>query len=98
MIALFNLLIWVVLIGGLFISIKYTSWKWFLGTIVVAFLMGQFQPSYFPKGEIEREAVPEFEQSTEVIEDKLLSPKSGEQYDKEREVKIKEGLPFKSEN
>lgn len=68
-------------------------WPAVLGTIFLT-LYFMFQPSYLPKGEIKRSDVPQFEQTEAKIGNKLLSPKSGEDYDGVRESKIKEGLPF----
>lgn len=53
------------------------------------------QPSYLPKGEVKRSAIPEFERSESRIQDRNLKAKTGEEYDEKRQQMIKEGLPFR---
>lgn len=46
---------------------------------------------------MKRSDIPTFEQSEAEVEDRNSKPKSGEDYDKEMEEKVKEGLPFKQD-
>lgn len=77
---------------GLFWKYK-KGWILAVGVLVIGVYM-QVQPSYLPKGEIKRSDVPAFIPSRADIEDRNSTPKSGEDYDKERNRQIKDGLPF----
>lgn len=94
MVILLNYIIPIILltmvVGGLYLKNKWLM----VSGIVLTFVVMAIQPSYLPKGEIVRSTPPPFEQSEGEIENKLLSPKSGEEYDKKREESVKEGLPF----
>lgn len=88
MVILFNLLPLLLFVG--FVCLAYNLKKWWLvlvGVVVVAFYF-QIQPSYIPKGEVRRTELPEFEQSSKEIVDRMSKPKSGEDYDKQRKEEI----------
>lgn len=93
MIVLLNL-IWILVLGAsLLAAYKLRKvWPLVVGGIVLALYM-QFQPSYTPKGVVQRQGVPAFEVSDAKIENRLLSPKSGEEYDAKRQADIEKGLP-----
>lgn len=94
MILLLNILPWVVVFLAIAASV---SLKRVWPSVVGAFFLTIYifaQPSYLPKGEIKRSDVPAFEQKEVVLHNRMLSPKSGAEYDGVRESKIKEGLPF----
>ncbi len=94
MVLLFNVLPFVV-----FVALLYLSWKVrkpLIAALAVVLLLGYnlAQPSYGPKGFVPRTELPVFEGSRSEITDRLLKPKSGEEYDKAREQSYKNGLPF----
>lgn len=72
----------------------------------VSFLLGVsalvlyiiFQPSYFPKGEIVRTPLPEFEASSMDIQDRNSKPVPLEEKDEAMAEKIRNGLEFKSKH
>lgn len=66
-----------------------------IGALVMLTFMF-FRPSYMPKGEVKRSEIPEFIQSDKEIENRILSPKPGDEYDKKREEDVKKGLQFKT--
>lgn len=94
MIVLLNLAC--VFVGFMGIGLSYKLHKaWPMCVALVLIISYSFiQPSYMPKGEVKRSEIPLFEQKGR-IEDRNTKPKSGEQYDVERETAVKEGLPFK---
>lgn len=65
-----------------------------IAAIILIYIWSAIQPSYGPKGNIARTAVPEFEQSESEISDRLKKPVPAEDRDKSREEKYKEKLPF----
>ncbi len=90
MIFLLNIIPWVILVGSFLISF-YTRKFWIiLAGLVVFFLYTSLQPSYLPKGEVERAKLPEFEQSNKEITDRLSKPQSGDEYDRKRQESYKE--------
>lgn len=94
MIVLLNLVIPIVLITACFLMLRYKN-KWFgVAGVVFCLVYNAFQPAYMPKGVVYRSEAPAFERKHLEVEDRLLSPKSEEQYDAEREDSIKKGLPF----
>lgn len=90
MIALLNLLPFLVTGVFLYIAARRRSYKWLVAAILFAILYGKFQPSYMPKGVVERKALPEFQQSVKAVEDRLLKPKAYEVYDEQRNRAIRE--------
>lgn len=88
MVILFNLLPLLLFVGFVFLAYKLKKW-WFVlvGFMAVAFYF-QIQPSYIPKGEVRRTELPEFEQSSKEIVNRMSKPKSGDEYDKERQQQI----------
>lgn len=88
MVILFNLLPLLLFVGFVFLAYKLKKWWLVLvGVVVVAFYF-QIQPSYIPKGEVKRTDLPEFEQSSKEIVNRMSKPKSGEEYDKQRKEEI----------
>lgn len=97
MIVLLNLLTIGIAILGVALAYKlHRVWPLAVSLVVLTLYM-QFQPSYMPKGQVTRSDVPVFEQTESVIEDRNSKPKSGGDYDKEMEEKVKKGLPFRQE-
>lgn len=94
MIVILNLLWILVLAVSALAAYKIKKpWPVVVGIVVVALYM-QFQPSYSPKGVVTRQALPAFEASDAKIQNHLLMPKSGEEYDAKRQADIEKGLPF----
>lgn len=88
MVILFNLLPLLLFVGFVFLAYKLKKWWLVLvGVVVVAFYF-QIQPSYIPKGKVKRTDLPEFEQSSKEIVNRMSKPKSGEEYDKQRKEEI----------
>lgn len=88
MVILFNLLPLLLFVGFVFLAYKLKKWWLVLvGVVAVAFYF-QIQPSYIPKGEVRRTELPEFEQSSKEIVNRMSKPKSGEEYDKQRKEEI----------
>lgn len=94
MIVLLNILPFAVLFTSIWLM--YKKKRPIFGVIGFLFciLYAMFQPSYMPKGVVARTPVVEFKQKELEVEDRLLRPKSEEEYDAEREEKYKTGLQF----
>lgn len=88
MVILFNLLPLLLFVGFVFLAYKLKKWWLVLVGVVVAAFYFQIQPSYIPKGEVRRTELPEFEQSSKEIVNRMSKPKSGEEYDKQRKEEI----------
>lgn len=94
MVILLNLIVPLVLLVGCWLTWKKKK-LWPIGAAGALVLLYTFvQPSYMPKGEVKRTNLPEFEYHKIEVEDRLSKPKSGQQYDDERNQAIKDGLPF----
>lgn len=94
--AVFIALVVIAMVVGAFALAVKLKKTWPLVTLLVLMIVYMFvQPSYLPKGEVKRSVVPAFESSEKQISDKSLKPKSGQQYDEERNQAVKQGLPFK---
>lgn len=94
MIVILNLLVVIVAVGAMALAFHLKKIWPAVVAIVFALLYNFIQPSYMPKGTIARTALPAFEQSDAKIEDRLLAPKSGVEYDAGREASVKDGLKF----
>lgn len=98
MVILLNLIPWVIFLSGavLFWTSKSDKTKVFalVGTVVLLGLYVKVQPSYIPKGDIQRTEAPKFASPEGVIKDR--SPKASPLEDSrsQREEKYKNGLPF----
>lgn len=66
--------------------------KWILGTVFTLIILAYFQiqPSYGPKGVVERTTLPEFETKNSQMVDRMLKPEGGDYYDKRRQEAYKE--------
>lgn len=94
MIVLLNLASAIVILLGVYFSVKLKKLWPIAAAASLTFLYTFFQPSYMPKGTIQRAEIPAFEQSDAQIEDRSLKPQGGSVYDAKREQKIIDGLPF----
>ena len=90
MVILFNLLPLLVFVSFVFLAYKLKKWWLVLVGVVAVALYFQIQPSYIPKGEVKRTELPEFEQSSKEIVDRMSKPKSGEEYDKQRQQQMED--------
>lgn len=90
MVILFNLLPLLLFVGFVFLAYKLKKWWLVLVGVVAVVLYFQIQPSYIPKGEVKRTEIPEFEQSSKKIVDRMSKPKSGEEYDKQRQQQMED--------
>lgn len=88
MVILFNLLPLLLFVGFVFLAYKLKKWWLVLVGVVAVVFYFQIQPSYIPKGEVKRTELPEFEQSSKEIVNRMSKPKSGEEYDKQRKQEI----------
>ena len=98
MVLLLNLIPWIIFLSGAVLSwkVKSDKWKWvaLIGTVGAMALYYKAQPSYLPKGDIQRTEVPSFEQSKAEIQDNNRKPVPSEIRNAEQERKYKEGLVF----
>lgn len=94
MILLLNLVVpfFVIIVG--FIAWKTKNWKSLLALPFAWIIYTAAQPSYLPKGDIQRSSVPEFTPSKAEIVDKARKPVPSEVRNAEQERKYKEGLVF----
>lgn len=102
MIAALNLLPVLILFCGLYWG--YLGWKKsktvkpvvirVFCTLILLHLYFQVQPSYMPKGEVKRTAIPTFEQKEVSVKDVQPKPMSGEERDQRRKELYEEPLPF----
>lgn len=92
---LLNIMVPVLILLGAFISWKAKNWKPVAISLMVGVVYSLWvQPGYGPRNQIERTRPSAFEQSKEEIQNRQLSPVSGEERDMKRNQSIKEGLPF----
>jgi hypothetical protein len=106
MVLLFNLI--PALIALVFILCAYLSWRrardphralgWLFVMVVALLLYQKFQPSYGPKGVVQRSDVPAFEYKEIPVADHLRKPLPGEERDAKRALQTKEKLPFLTED
>jgi hypothetical protein len=88
MIFLINLISVLIPILGCIVVYKIQGWKWkgiaAVTFIVTSLLYMQIQPSYMPKGTVKPLPNPEFHVNDSPMVDRLMKPKSGAEYDAER--------------
>lgn len=90
-----NLIPLVLILIGAWLTIKHKRIWIPVVTGLLLFIYFQAQPSYLPKGEVKRTAVPQFEAKEDlVIEDRNSKPKDPDQRQAEQEAKYREGLDF----
>lgn len=99
MIILLNLAIVLISVMAIAVAIHWKKWWPLVVAGVFIILYNFIQPSYLPKGMVQRSEIPAFEHSDAKIQNRVLQPTSGVEYDARREQQIKDGLPFiKEEN
>lgn len=88
MIVALNMLLGVVVLALLYLAYRIKK-VWPL-LVVVAFIVvyGAVQPSYMPKGTVKTYTPPPFEKVEGPIVNRLMMPKTAEQYDAERNAAI----------
>lgn len=85
-------------LGMVLLGASYYKWrkKWIIVVAAIALILYPMaQPSYMPKGRVERTELIPFEHKELEVQDRLLTPPSGEEMDERRNQMIEEGLPFK---
>lgn len=89
MIGLLNLLPALFILGGLWLAFMKKSWK--IGVVSVALLIicSQFQPSYMPKGEVAKQALPAFE-SRGTIKNEILKPMDSDKREERLNSQLRE--------
>ena len=98
MVGLLNILVFTVCVG-----LTYAWWKtkkhWLILMMLgFLFVYGQFQPSYMPKGTVERTSVPSFDSPKGVIKDNNRKPVPSEVRNAAQEQQYKDGLPWNQSN
>ena len=100
MVLLLNLIPWIILFGGGYLTYRYRKVWVFAATVILLFLYFKAQPSYLPKGDIQRSAIPEFTVTkTAEIEDRNRKAVPQEDRQAQQESQYREGPVFlKKEN
>ena len=94
MVGLLNILVFAVCVGLAFAWWK-TKKHWLLLVMLgFLFVYGQFQPSYMPKGTVERTSVPSFDAPKGEIKDNNRKPVPSEERNAEQEQQYRDGLPW----
>jgi len=95
MILLLNLLPYLVVAAGLLLGIKLRKVWIFLAALALATIYNMAQPSYAPKGTVQRSQVPAFTESSASIEDRNSKPVPGDVRDQRMRDAVHNGLDFK---
>ncbi|MDI9853860.1 hypothetical protein [Comamonas sp. 17RB] len=95
MILLLNLLPYLVVAAGLLLGIKLRKVWIFLAALALAAIYNMAQPSYAPKGTVQRSQVPAFTESSASIEDRNSKPVPGDVRDQRMRDAVHNGLDFK---
>lgn len=95
MILLLNLLPYLVVAAGLLLGIKLRKVWIFLAALALAGIYNMAQPSYAPKGTVQRSQVPAFTESSASIEDRNSKPVPGDVRDQRMRDAVHNGLDFK---
>ncbi|MDH1701026.1 hypothetical protein [Comamonas terrigena] len=95
MILLLNLLPYLVVAAGLLLGIKLRKVWIFLAALALAAIYNMAQPSYAPKGTVQRSQVPAFTESSASIEDRNSKPVPGDVRDQRMHDAVHNGLDFK---
>lgn len=95
MILLLNLLPYLVVAAGLLLGIKLRKVWIFLAALALAAIYNMAQPSYAPKGTVQRSQVPAFTESNASIEDRNSKPVPGDVRDQRMRDAVHNGLDFK---
>ena len=88
MIGLLNLAGFLIVGLGGYLTYRYRSWKIAVATLVLLLGYNHFQPSYMPKGEVSKAAFVEPTASDKPMVDRMLKPKSSEEYDAKRQAEF----------
>jgi hypothetical protein len=95
MILLLNLLPYLVVAAGLLLGIKLRKVWIFLAALALAAIYNMAQPSYAPKGTVQRSQVPAFTESSASVEDRNSKPVPGDVRDQRMRDAVHNGLDFK---
>lgn len=95
MVLLINLIPWLIVAGATVCGFYFNTkkvWVWMFGIMIAtAVLYPKVQPSYMPKGDITRTALPEFEASKAEIEDRNRKPVPSEVRQAQQEEEYRKG-------
>lgn len=95
MVLLLNLVPWIILFGGGYLTYRYRKVWVFVATLVLLILYFKAHPSYLPKGDIQRSSIPEFTApKNAVIEDRNRKAVPQDERRREQERQYKEGPVF----
>lgn len=92
---LLNVLPWLLLAAGLALAWRRRRLWIALATAILGLAYVMAQPSYLPKGKVERGAPPPFPASDARIEDRNSKPVPGEVRDQRMRDAVRNGLDFK---
>lgn len=95
MILLLNLLPYLVVAAGLLLGVKLRKVWIFLAALALAAIYNMAQPSYAPKGAVQRSLAPAFTESGANIEDRSSKPVPGDVRDQRMRDAVHSGLEFK---
>ena len=95
MVLLINVIPWGILVCGAYALYKTRNPLVILATVAAIFIYKKAQPSYLPKGDIQRASVPEMVYKSSDIEDRNRKPDTTEDRQARMNESIKNGLPFK---
>ncbi len=95
MILLLNLLPYLVVAAGLLLGIKLRKVWIFLAALALSAIYNMAQPSYAPKGTVQRSQVPAFTESSASVEDRNSKPVPGDVRDQRMRDAVHNGLDFK---
>ena len=95
MVLLLNVLPVALLALGLTVAWVWRKWWLAVLTVAVWLVYAMAQPSYLPKGQIERAELPPPQQSEAVLEDRLRKPDPLSERDQRMKQAVQSGLDFK---
>lgn len=90
MIVALNYLVPAVVLALLYVAFRLKKFWPLVVAVVFVVLYGAVQPSYFPKGTVKTYTPPPFEAVDKPMVDRMLKPKSADQYDAERNAAIEQ--------
>ena len=98
MVGLLNILVFVVCLAIIY-AWRKTKKHWLI-LVMLGFLIvyNQFQPSYMPKGTVERTSVPSFDAPKGEIKDNNRKPVPSEERNAAQQQQYKDGLPWSSDS
>lgn len=80
---------------GLVLALRLRKFWIVIATALALWVYFQAQPSYLPKGQIERAPVPALENTEATIQDRVPKPDSLDERDQRMKSNVQNGLDFK---